>query len=85
MKKLLIYTFFIISQTLFTCLNGISIRKFKKLHQSSELNDEYSRSPNMILDLSAESPASPSAKFYRIQEYSAIQKFLLEKKPLGKL
>ncbi len=73
-----------IAQVLFAKVNNASIRNIKKFYQSAELNDADSSSSNMILDLSAELPASSSEKVHKIQEYSAIQKFLLEKKPLGK-
>lgn len=74
-----------IAQILFTKVNSVSIRNIKRPYQSAELNDADSISSNMILDLSAELSASSSEKVHKIQEYSAIQKFLLEKKPLGKL
>ena len=63
---------------------GVSIRKLNIQHRLAEKRDYDLGSSSMILDLSAELPASPSANLQRIKEYSVIQKFLLDKKPLGK-
>jgi hypothetical protein len=85
MKSLKVFTVLIISQVILACVYGLSIHKIKNQHRLTEKRDYDLGSSNMVLDLSAELPAIPSTNIQRIKEYSVIQKFLLEKKPLGML